>query len=106
MRWLKANNQASSSSSQPSKKDQKAAAKKGNNYQKASNKATDKSSESMSAASNRTVIVFNPLLWKEEIVNLVEDWNNGVKTTWHVLYWFHLQKPLEKYREFIVARCK
>lgn len=25
------------------------------------------------ASSTRTVIVFNPLLWKEEIVNLIED---------------------------------
>lgn len=25
-------------------------------------------------SSTKTVIVFNPLLWKEEIVNLIEDW--------------------------------
>jgi len=72
MRWLKANTQASPPN-QSSKKDQKAAGKKGGSYQKAGNKAADKSSESVGAANNRTVIVFNPLLWKEEIVNLVED---------------------------------
>ena len=67
MRWLKANAQATTT--QPSKKDQKANGKKGNNYQKAGNKAAEKSAESAA----RTVIVFNPLLWKEEIVNLMED---------------------------------
>ena len=59
MRWMKANQQL--------KKEQKAPGKKGNNYQKAG-KAADKSND------NRTVVVFNPLLWKEEIVNLLEDW--------------------------------
>ena len=60
MRWLKANPQAA----QPSKKDQKCTGKKAN-YQKAA-KTAEKSE-------NRSVIVFNPLLWKEEIVNLLED---------------------------------
>ena len=69
MRWLKSNNQAAPSTAAPSKKDQKAGGKKGNNYQKSNNK--DKSQESV--ANSRTVIVFNPLLWKEEIVNLIED---------------------------------
>lgn len=68
MRWLKANNQATSSSSLSSKKDLKAAAKKSTNYQKSNIKESPER-----VGSSRTVIVFNPLLWKEEIVNLIED---------------------------------
>jgi hypothetical protein len=50
MRWIKAN----SSSKQKDKK------------KRAKDEAEDPST-------TRTVIVFNPLLWREEIVNLIED---------------------------------
>jgi hypothetical protein len=56
MRWIKAN----SSSKQSSTKDKK---KRGNNSKE----------DTEDPSNTRTVIVFNPLLWKEEIVNLIED---------------------------------
>jgi hypothetical protein len=51
MRWIKANSKAQT-------KDKK-------------KPSTSKDAEDLS--NPRTVIVFNPLLWKEEIVNLMED---------------------------------
>jgi hypothetical protein len=36
-------------------------------------KTTKKGKDPLDSPSNRTVIVFNPQLWKEEVVNLLED---------------------------------
>lgn len=60
MRWIKANQ-----SSSPKKE------------KKGKRNAADDQDDS----STRTVIVFNPLLWKEEIVSLLEDWKINKQIT-------------------------
>jgi hypothetical protein len=65
MRWIKAN-------SQTPKKDV-AEKKKGGKASRNNSKNVQGESAESSVRTNRTVIVFNPLLWREEIVNLIED---------------------------------
>jgi len=57
MLWLKQN---TSQTSQSKQKDWK-------------KKTTKKGKDPLDSPSNRSVIVFNPQLWKEEVVNLLED---------------------------------
>lgn len=65
MRWLKANNQAPKK--EPTEK------KKGGKASRNNSKNVKGDMAESSGRTNRTVIVFNPLLWREEIVNLIED---------------------------------
>jgi hypothetical protein len=62
MRWIKPNNSP--------KKDATESKKGGKSGR---NKSKSTSLESADNNRTRTVIVFNPILWKEEIVNLIED---------------------------------
>ena len=65
MRWLKANNQAP--------KKETTEKKKGGKASRNNSKNVKGDTAESSGRTNRTVIVFNPLLWREEIVNLIED---------------------------------